>query len=151
MKLKISGKLYDPEAGASKVTLQTLLVMQRDYGINMVQLAEGAKRMQAIKNPNEVFGDPEMLEAFLVMVWLARRYAGEEMTLEESSAVPIDELELVMEDGDEPGPVADPKEQTGSEADDDLPLEDPEPASTSKISKRRSTSTSRTSATSGQA
>lgn len=145
MKLKISGKLYDVEAGAAKATLQTLLVMQRDYGINMQQLAETAKRMQGIKDPNEVLGDPELLQAFLVMVWLARRHAGEDMTLEESSNVPIDELELIVEEGDTAEP--DPKEQTGSAADAEPPAE---PASTSKTSRRRSTKTSPMSATTGQ-
>lgn len=145
MKLKISGKLYDVEAGASKATLQTLLVMQRDYGINMPQLAAAAGRMQGITDPNQVLGDPELLQAFLVMVWLARRHAGEDMTLEESSNVPIDELELIVEDGDVQEP--DPKEQTVSAADEEPPAE---PATTSKTSKRRSTKTSPTSATTGQ-
>lgn len=143
MKLKISGKEYDIEAGASKVTLQTLYVMQKDYGVNMADLAQTAERFKECKDPRQLLGNPETLHALLVMIWMARRYAGETMTLEESGSFPLDELEFV---GDETAPEPDPKEQTGSAADAEPPAE---PATTSKTLKRRSTKTSRTSATTG--
>lgn len=146
MKLKISGKVYDVEAGASKVKLQTLLVMQRDYGVNMADLAEKAERFKDVKDPRQLLGNPDLLEALLILIWMARKHAGENMTLEESGDFPIDELEFVSEDVPEP----DPKDQTGSGPGAEPPEAAPEPT-TSKTSKRRSTSTSRTSATSGRA
>lgn len=145
MKLKISGKEYDVDAGASKATLQTLYVMQRDYGVNMAELAEKAERFKDVRDPRQLLGDPDLLEALLVLIWMARRHAGENMTLEESGSFPVDELEFV---GEDVPPEPDPKEQTGSEADEEPPA--PEPT-TSKTLKPRSTSTSRTSATTGRA
>lgn len=146
MKLKISGKEYDVDAGASKATLQTLYVMQREYGVNMADLAEKAERFKGVRDPRQLLGNPDLLEALLILIWMARRYAGEIMSLEESGSFPIDELEFVPE----PAPEPDPKERTGSGPDAEPPAAAPEPT-TSKTSRRRSTSTSRTSATSGRA
>lgn len=145
MKLKIRGKVYDVEAAVSKVTLQNLLVMQRDYGVNMADLAERVARFKDVKDPRQLLGNPDLLEALLILIWMARRYAGEDMTLEESGSFPMDEIEFIP---DEEPAVADPKEQTGSGPAAGPPAQEP---TTSKTSKRRSTSTSRTSATSGRA
>lgn len=146
MKLKISGKVYDVEAAASKATLQTLYVMQKDYGVDMGELAEQAERFKDVKDPRQLLGNPDLLRTLLVLIWMARRYEGENMTLEESSNIPISDLEFIPDEEPPAGP--DPKEPMGSGPDAEPPA--PEPT-TSKISKPRSTSTSRTSATSGRA
>lgn len=136
MKLKISGTEYDLEMGFKKATLQTLYVLNKDYGVSVKDLEDAGAKFEG-KGMVEILSDPELMHALMAMIWMARRYAGEEVTLDESSSFPLVELEL--SDGDEPEVVA-PKEQTVSDPDDDLPRVDV----SSKTSKPRSTKTSRT-------
>lgn len=145
-KLRISGVVYDMETAIPKTSLQTLLVMKRDYGYTMPMIVKLSSKLEKLTDPMAVLEDEELLQGFLVIIWLARRHNGEDVTLEESSNnVILDELELV--DDGEPEQAPDPKEQTGSAADAAPTVA---PASKSKTSKPRSTRTSRKSATTGQ-
>ena len=102
MKLKLTstGKVYDIAAGARKVSLTTLAVLQRDYGVSMKIMDDAAQRFNKAKSPMEALDDPQVLLAFRVMVWLARRAAGEVLTLDEATDFPMDEVEWVPEPGD---------------------------------------------------
>lgn len=113
-KLKISGTVYDMETAIPKSSLQTLLIMKRDYGYTMPMIAGLANKMERITDPMAVLEDEELLQGFLIIIWLARRHAGEDVTLEDSSnRVVLDEIELV-EDEPQPEAAAVPKERTDS-------------------------------------
>lgn len=113
-KLKIGGKVYDLAEAIPKTSLHTLLIMKRDYGWTMPKLAVLANRLDKLTDHMAVLEDEELLEGFLVIIWLARRHAGEKVTLEESSnEVRLDELEMV-DDDPKPEPEPDPKDRTDS-------------------------------------
>lgn len=128
-KLKISGVVYDMETAIPKTSLQTLLIMKRDYGYTMPMIVKLSSKLEKLTDPMAVLEDEEMLQGFLIIIWLARRHAGEDVTLEESSnAVILDEIEMVEDDEAEPeAAAADPKEQTGSEAGASVPPLPPGP------------------------
>ena len=128
-----------PSSGHGKLIWHSL-------GAKTIELIHQSVHVDAVRDDLDTLVlDADLLEAVLVLIWMARRHAGENMTLEESGSFPVDELEFV---GEDVPPEPDPKEQTGSEADEEPPA--PEPT-TSKTLKPRSTSTSRTSATTGRA
>lgn len=135
MKLEIGGKVYDMELGFRKASLQTLYVLGKEYGVTVKDLEAQAERMVG-KSVVEVASDPEALHALMVMIWLGRRYAGETVTMEESSSFPLDDLKIVV-DGQAPEEAADPKATAAS-----LQADVAEPASSSKTSKPPSTKTS---------
>lgn len=93
MKFIISGTEYGT-ASLSKLTLWDTIELQKQTGMNMD--AFGA-RIEAM----EQAGEPDM-EVIGILVWLARRRAGEALTLEAACDFPLDELETILEDGDEP-------------------------------------------------
>lgn len=111
MKFKINGTEYDPEMGLRKATLQTLFELKVKHGIGMKSLMASAKRMEKISDPTDLLEDPEAFQTFMVVIWLARRYAGERLSLEEANDdFGIADLVLVTEDGDaEKLAAADPK------------------------------------------
>jgi hypothetical protein len=114
MKFRINGKEYDAGAGVEKATLQTLYVLKVKHGIGMRSLADAALRLEKITDPMEILEDPEGLQAFMVIVWLARKQAGEFLTLEEANDdFGIADLELVEDDEPEVGSES-PKAVTGS-------------------------------------
>lgn len=127
-KLKISGTVYDMEAAIPKTSLQTLLVMKRDYGYTMPMIVRLSGKMEKLTDPMAVLEDEELLQGFLIIIWLARRHAGEDVTLEESSnRVILDEIELVEPDPEPEAAASDPKEQTVSGPGGALPPPPPGP------------------------
>lgn len=127
-KLKISGTVYDMETAIPKTSLQTLLVMKRDYGYTMPMIVKLSSKLEKLTDPMAVLEDEELLQGFLIIIWLARRHGGEDVTLEESSnRVILDEIEMVEPDPEPEAAAPDPKEQTGSAAAGELPPLPPGP------------------------
>ena len=113
MQFRIKGKLYDAEAGLRKVTLLTLFELKSRHGIGMKQLAATAKKFEAITDPMELLEDEEAFKLFLVVIWLARKHAGENMTLEEANNdFSLDEMALIVPDDEAVAPA--PKAPTDS-------------------------------------
>lgn len=103
MKFRIKGKEYDAEAGLKKATLLTLFELKSRHGIGMKQLAATAKKFEEITDPMELLDNTESFQLFLVVIWLARKYAGEKLTLEEANDdFSIDELALIVDDEEAP-------------------------------------------------
>lgn len=111
MKFLIEGREYDMERGLSKASLYTLFELKSKYGIGIKSMAAIAKRIDKLADPTDLLDDKETFEVFLAIVWLARRYAGEKLTLEEANSMPLDSLQIVDDDGEE---VTDPKALTVS-------------------------------------
>lgn len=128
MKFKITGKdtIYDAQAGVEKATLHQLYELKVKHGIGVKTLAHMVHNMSKFEDPTDVLDDKDGFRALMIVIWLARRHAGEPLSLEEATNFPISDLEMVEEEV--PEAVADPKAPTASEA---AASEDPgEPTST---------------------
>lgn len=94
MKILISGKEYDLEAGLQRPSLLTLMELQAKTGVGMKTLMRTSREFQG-KSPMDIIDDPETLKVFASIIWLARKVAGEKVTFDEAAAVPLDEYEWV--------------------------------------------------------
>lgn len=134
MKLEIDGKHYDLEAGMSQADLHTLFELKSKYGIGMKSMLKAAERMKGL-DPMDLLEDVELFQTFLAMIWLARRHAGEKLTLEEGTSIPLTKLKFIPEEGDE---VADPPQAlTDSDQGEERPAGASTSKGTSKTSKRQ--------------
>lgn len=115
MQFKIKGVLYDAEMGLRKATLLTLFELKSKHGVGLKSLAATAKKFEQISDPMELLEDAESFQLFLIIIWMARRYAGEKISLEQANDdFALDEFSLVLPDepereaagGDPKAPVA---------------------------------------------
>lgn len=97
MKILISGREYDLEAGLQRPSLLTLMELQAKAGVGMKTLMR-ASREFAGKAPLDIIDDPETLKIFASIIWLARKVAGDKLTFEEAASVPLDEYEWATEE-----------------------------------------------------
>lgn len=97
MKILISGKEYDLQAGLQRPSLLTLMELQAKAGVGMKTLMRTSQQFQG-KSPMDIIDDPETLKVFASIIWLARKVAGEKITFEEAASVPLDEYEWVAEE-----------------------------------------------------
>lgn len=118
MKFVIKGKEYDPKLGLQKVSLNTLFELKVKHNVGVRDLQAAALRLEKIKDPLDLLEDVEAFQTFLIVIWLARRFAGDvgvngkPITLTEANDdFAITDLLLLTEDGDEE-PAPDPKAQT---------------------------------------
>jgi len=86
MKFSIHGKVYDAEAGLQKVSLQTLFELKTEHNLGMKSLAAQAEKFQNVTDPMDILEDAASFKVFLVVIWLARKHAGENLTLEEANS-----------------------------------------------------------------
>jgi hypothetical protein len=133
VKLEVDGKQYDLEAGMARADLYTLFELKSKYGIGMQSMLKAAERMKGL-DPMAMLEDVELFQTFLAMIWLARRHAGERLTLEESTSIPLTELRVVDEEGAE---VADPPQALTGSAQGAAPRRASTSRGTSKTSKSR--------------
>ena len=99
MKILISGREYDLQAGLQRPSLLTLMELQAKAGVGMKTLMRTSQQFQG-KSPMDIIDDPETLKVFASIIWLARKVAGEKVTFEEAASVPLDEYEWVDEEPD---------------------------------------------------
>jgi hypothetical protein len=118
MKFMIGDKEYDAEQGVAKVSLSTLYELKVKHGIGMKTLVSMTRHFADFKDPLDLLEDKNAFRAFMIIIWLARRYAGEHCSLEEASQFPLDSLRIV---NDEPEPESDPKAPTASSPDESAP------------------------------
>jgi hypothetical protein len=117
----IEGKEYDVEAGLAKVTLHTLFELKVKHGVSAKDLQDMARYLQKFDGqPGEVLlNDKTALRALMVVIWLARKHAGEKVTLEEANSFSMDQFLIKAEEepiGDE-DPKATPATAADAEAD----------------------------------
>lgn len=120
MKFLIGDKQYDAEEGLSKVSLATLYELKVKTGIGMKTLAGMAQKLGTYTDPMDLLEDKDSFRALMIVIWLARRHAGEHLSLEESSSFPLDEFRLVDEERPEEA-EPDPKAPAAS-----APADEPE-------------------------
>lgn len=124
MKFKITGSdtIYDAQAGVEKASLHQLYELKVKHGIGVKSLARMVQNMSKFDDPMDVLEDKDGFRALMVVIWLARRYAGENLTMEEATNFPITSMELVDEEEPEAEDEA-PKAQTDSAPGDDRPAD----------------------------
>lgn len=104
MKVMIQGRAYQGVAG-DDITLSDLMAIKSATGMTRADLFDLIERVSKLSEAEQQRSD-EALIAAGISVWLARRHAGELLSLEEACAVPMTEVEFVREPGD-PEPVGD--------------------------------------------
>lgn len=98
MKVMIQGRAYQGVAG-DDITLSDLMAIKSATGMTRADLFDLIERVSKLSEAEQQRSD-EALIAAGISVWLARRHAGELLTLEDACAVPMAEVEFVREPGD---------------------------------------------------
>lgn len=95
MKFKIGDKDYDAGEALQKVTLATLYELKVRTGIGVKSMAAMAQKISEYENPMDLLEDKEAFQAFRVVIWLARKHAGEHnLTLDQATDFPLDSMYL---------------------------------------------------------
>ncbi len=142
MKVIIEGREYAGVAGED-ITLADLMAIKSATGMTRADLFDLIERVSKLSEKEQQRSD-EALIAAGISVWLARRHAGELLTLEEACAVPMTRVEFVREAGDPepvtPGGRPDPTRRAGSAPRSTRSPQDrkPKKAAGSKTSKKQS-------------
>lgn len=133
MKIVISGREYRA-ISSDEATLADLLALKSATGLSQ-------RDLRALGEIAEGDDDNAILLTG-ILVWFARRRAGERLTLEEACDVPLAEIEFVEEPGDEKPASPDPHQAAGLEVSGPAATPRPRPADRQpkkKASKRAST------------
>lgn len=112
MKLIISGVEY-PLENINEASLDDLMQLRKQTGLGIKGLREQLATFSDGDDPESVLDDPDKLLALGALVWLARRKAGEKLTLEQACAFPLSEMEMLDDEDAQVGEV-DPKSLPGS-------------------------------------
>ncbi len=117
MKLIIEGKEYDLTAALQRPTLFLVREMKIRTGYGMKSLKEQSARFKGLKE-DDFLEDVDLMGAFMAMIWLARRQAGENLSLEAATSFDFNALEWAP---DEPeiapaDPAAEPAAELPKEA-----------------------------------
>lgn len=120
----IEGKEYDVEQGLAKVTLNTLFELKAKHGISAKDLQIMAQYLSKFngKPAEELLDDKMAIRSLMVIIWLARKHAGERITLEQACEFDMTEFYIKAEDEPEPEDEADPKATEDSVPADAAPV-----------------------------
>lgn len=110
MLFSIGGKEYDALMGLAKVSLNTLYELKTKTGVGMQTLMMMVQKMGDYKDPTQVLDDKDAFQAFRIVIWLARKHAGENLSISEANDFPVSELLLIGDPvpEDDAGPKATP-------------------------------------------
>lgn len=106
MPIIIHGKTYNlpGDAGERNITMGEQNLIERQFKkpfekiVAPLNVSEKAKKSLSETKQDEL--EVAGREVFLIMVWIARRRAGEDLTFDEAANVSIDEIEIVENDVD---------------------------------------------------
>lgn len=113
MILIIEGKEYDVDAGLAKVTLHTLFELKVKHGISAKDLQDMAHYLEKFDGQpaTALMDDKVALRALMIVIWLARKHAGEKLSLEEANSFAMDQFFIKNEEplvvDDDPKATAD--------------------------------------------
>lgn len=116
MKLVIQGTEY-PLGNINEATLDDLMALRKQTGLGVKGLRQRLDAMSSIEDSEDVLDDPESLLAIGALVWLARRKAGESLSLEQACDFPLAELEFIDDEPQQADGDVDPKSVDGSSND----------------------------------
>ena len=117
MKFVIDGVKYGLEESVTKATLGDLYVLKVKLGVSVKTISATFGRLDGM-SPMDILDDAEVLLNLQGVIWLARRKAGEALTLEEAGEVPFMDLSIESDDDEVGADVDAPKVQTASDQGD---------------------------------
>lgn len=106
MPIIISGKTYKlpGDSGERNLTMGEQLIIEREFKRPIEKmfaaLNVSAKARKSLSEAKQDELEIASREVFLIMVWIARRRAGENLTFDEATNVAIDDIEVVENDAD---------------------------------------------------
>lgn len=119
MKFRIADKEYDAQEAVENVSLQTLFDLKRRSGVGIKTLVESTKKFKDHADPIDLLDDLDALNAFRILIWLARRHQGENLSLEEANDFPLSAFALIVDEvPTEDAAPDDPKALSGSVVDE---------------------------------
>lgn len=133
MKFKLApgddAQVYDVDLAMAKVNLNILFELKTKHGISAKDLQGMAKYLEKYngKPPEELLDDKVALRAFMVVLWLTRRYYGDKgpgggrITLEEANDFALDTFFILPEEQPAAEAEGDPKATPASEVDSKEP------------------------------
>lgn len=108
MKLILGEKQYPLEEAMQKASLNDLYVLKVRSGMGIKALKSNLEKMQTYSDPLDFLDDEGNLMALQAMIWLCRRFAGENLSIEEANSTPINEIGFETDD-EEPAAEQGPK------------------------------------------
>lgn len=103
MKFIIEGRTYDVEQGVKKASLATLYELKLRHGIGIKTLQQMCRELAKFDDPVELLEHKDAFQALRVVIWLARKGQGDKIgSLDDATSFPIDQMEIVIDDDDEP-------------------------------------------------
>lgn len=113
-KFLISGKKYDLDNAFARPSLNDLVALRLETGLGVQSLRRQVAEIDTLEgglNSDEFFDRPELMNALRALIWLARKAAGEKLTLSEANAFPWEDFDVVDDDAAAERPT---KAATGS-------------------------------------
>lgn len=108
MKLVIGSTQYDLEHAMQKASLNDLYDMTFQTGVGMSSLGSSLEGVNT-DDLDAVMDDPKVFQALRCLIFLARRYAGEKVSVAQANAFPFSDLSFLEDETDEETDVdADP-------------------------------------------
>lgn len=99
--LIVSGQSYSLEDTIAKSTLGDLTALKMSTGIGIKTIKDSIIRMAASGSPDDFLDDEIILRSIGALVWLAKRRAGETLTIEQATDVPMGEVQFRFTVADE--------------------------------------------------
>lgn len=103
MKFMLRGgeTVYDCEAGIEKASLGLLYELKVKTGVGVKQLARMVQTLGKFEDPMDALSDKDAFRALMIVIWLARRHAGEKLSVEEANDVALNDFILVRDEPEE--------------------------------------------------
>lgn len=94
MKLVIGSTEYELQPAMEKASLNDLYAMTLQTGVGMATLGASLETVDT-NDLATAMDKPEMFQALRCLIFLARRYAGEQCTVQSANAFPFSDLAFV--------------------------------------------------------
>lgn len=107
MQLVVQGRHYDLKETLSKPSLNDLYYLkvktisaEFPKGVSLKTMVPVMEKMATFEDPTDIIDDAELLLNLRALVFLCRKHAGENVTLDTANDFPLDEFSFEMEDSD---------------------------------------------------
>ena len=106
MPIKIDGKIYKTpdDSGERGLTMGEQLMIEREFKRPLEKLFANvnisAKAFKSLSEERKEAIEVEQRQTFAIMVWIARRRAGEDVTFAQANDFETDKFEFIEDDAD---------------------------------------------------
>lgn len=98
MKLTIDGTTYEVTDAIQKATLGDLYVLKAKHAVSVKTIRDTFQRMQGSTDQLDFLDDADVFKSLIGIIWLCRRKAGEDTSMEACEQVPMSDLLITQED-----------------------------------------------------